>query len=265
MTAPALSVSTPFGRYYYNPARQTQVPSITNIKGKKSIDSLKYWAAKEAARYAADNIEKLYGLTPDEVFRLVKSAPFSNDSPRAESSAIGDLVHDWIDRYIKNDAPSADEVGAAAPTARHMWRQFSNFVQHYKPDWQDSEFTVWSERFEYAGTADWSARINGALVLGDTKTGKAIYPDYAMQLAALAKADYILEPDGSQRPLPKFERFGLLHVRPTFTRLVPVDLIDECFKQFLALKIVFDFDVQFSDAVLLPAPKLEAPRLKDAA
>jgi len=264
MTAPALSINTPFGRYYYNPAKRTQVPSITNIKGKKAIDGLKYWAANEAARYASENVGKLYGLTPDEIYRLVKTAPFARDSSKSSASAVGDLVHDWIDRYIKDDMPDEDEVAAAVPQARQMWRQFLFFTEHYKPDWVDSEFTVWSDEFEYAGTADWSARIGGTLVLADTKTGKNLYPDYGMQLAALAKADYILEADGSTRELPKFERFALLHVRPTFSRLAPVAYVDELFKQFLALKVVFDFDVAHADGVLQPAPKLQAPALKAA-
>lgn len=259
MTAPALSVSTPFGRYYVDPSRRSQVPSITNIKSKKGIDALKHWAANQAAEYAADNKDKLYGLTRDEVYTLVKQAPFSRTSSKAEASAIGDLVHGWIDHYIKNGtAPAQEEIQAASATASRMWRQFLAFEQYYKPQWLDSEFTVWSDKYGYAGTADWAALINSRLTLGDTKTGKSLYTDMGMQLAALASADYILEPDGTKRPLPAFERFGLLHVRPTFSRLVPVDNIKECFRQFLALKVVFDFDVNYGDKVLMQAPKIQA-------
>ena len=37
----------------------------------------------------------------------------------------------------------------------------------------------------YAGTADFVARIDGTLTLGDFKTSKAIYDEAALQLAAL--------------------------------------------------------------------------------
>lgn len=259
MTSPKLSLETPNGRYYYDPARRgVQVPSITNIKDKKNIPGLKFWAARQAAQYAADNLTRLAALTPGEIYQLVKGAPFSKDSDRAKATATGDLVHSWIDNSIKGNPPTDEEVHAASITARHMWQQFLFFQKRYNPQWVCSEFTVWSERYGYAGTGDWGAWISKALVLGDTKTGNKLYPDMGMQLAALKNADYILMPDGTQQAMPPFSRCALLHVRPTFTRLVPVDHVDECFRAFLALKVVFDIDVQCGNQILVAAPKIQA-------
>lgn len=262
MTDPVLSVSTANGRYYVHPGLRDMVPSITNITGKKDKPGLKYWAAREAATYAADNLEKLGGLDRDEVIQLVKMAPFARteNSP----STIGDTVHNWIDLYIKGEVVSADEQAAAPRQARDMWRQFRGFVDRYKPLFTMSEFTVWSDQHGYAGTADWAANIGGQLVLGDTKTGKSIYPDVGMQLAALAHADYILGADGSQTDLPKFDAYAVLHLRPMFARLIPVQNIDWCFTEFLGLKEVFDFDVSHADQILGYAPKIET-RISDAA
>lgn len=257
MTDPALSITTQNGRYYVHPGRRTEAPSITNITGKKEKPGLKYWAAREAATYAAENLGKLQSLTRDEVVQLVKMAPFR----RTESSpsAIGDIVHNWIDAHIKGVPAdvTAAEVATAPKTARDMWRQFTGFVERYQPEFRMSEFTVWSDTYGYAGTADWCADLSGTLVLADTKTGKQVYPDTGMQLAALAKADYILDPDGTERPLPSFDRFAVLHLRPTYARLIPVTKIDECFEQFLGLKRVFDFDVAHADTVMGYSPKIE--------
>jgi hypothetical protein len=141
-----------------------------------------------------------------------------------------------------------------------MWRQIvgpKGFVETYKPSWSLSEFTVWSDAHNYAGTADLAAYIGNALVLIDHKTGKNAYPDTALQLAALANADFILSPDGTEMPLPKFDRCGILHIRPRSCRLIPVDHIEEAFSAFLGLKACFDWQVAYQDETLKYAPKLE--------
>lgn len=265
MTAPVLSTQTEHGRFYVHPAKQTQVPSITNIKGMKDIPGLKYWAAKECANYAADNVVKLSGLDRDEIYQLVRGAPFSRSAAREKSSQIGDIVHDWIDATIKGEPPAdlmhyTDRNGYTLDTpmqARQMWRQFGGFIERYQPRWVASEFSVWSDKHGYAGTADWAAYIGNALVLGDHKTGANAYPDTAMQLAALANADFIIEPDGTEKPLPEFERYAILHLRPRFCRLIPVQHIDEWFKAFLGLKVVFDTVIHFEETTLAYAPKIE--------
>ena len=255
MTAPVLSVPTANGRYYQDPnGMKGMVPSVTNILDMMNKPGLKYWAAKECATYASQNREKLATLTEDEAWQLVRGAPFArhDDSP----SAIGDIVHGWIERRIKGDSPTHDEVMASHQTVKWMWNSFLKFEDHYKPQFTDTEFTVWSDRYGYAGTADLAMRINGLNVLTDTKTGKNIYPDTAMQLAALANADVILSADGTVKPVPKFDRFAILHIRPRSASLVPVENIDEAFKVFLALKIAFDWKVNFADRTLGFAPKV---------
>jgi|SRR5215469_3098171 len=252
MTKPTLSTSTPFGRFYAHPKRQTQVPSITNIKDVKNIPGLKVWAARRAAEYAADNLDKLAGLDRDERVQLIRQAPFTSRSD--DASNVGDIVHEWIDAFIKGEHRGAADLPR---TAQGMIRAFQKFNETYTPEWVMSEFTVWSETHQYAGTADWAARIHGWLVLGDTKTGNRVYPDTRYQLAALANADFILEDDGTELDLPRFERFAILHLRPTYYELIPVINIAEAFESFLALKTVFYDDMAHAANSLMWAPKVE--------
>ena len=234
----------------------------------KNIPALKYWAAKECAGYAADNIGRLAQLDREEIFQLVKGSPFTQRGKRNQSSLIGDIVHGWIDSLIKTGQEidsgiytDKDGKQQRAPVqAMQMWRQFTGetgFLDRYKPRWVASEFTVWSDTYGYAGTADWAAYIGDSLVLGDNKTGNQVYPDVAMQLAALARADYILEVDGTEKPLPKFDKYAVLHLRPMFSRLIPVESTDEWFKAFLGLKACFDAVIGYEDQTLGYAPKLE--------
>ena len=268
MTDPKLAQNTSKGRFYTHPGNMRQVPSITNIKGMKSIDGLKFWAARECGNYAADNRAKLATLDRDEVFQLVRNAPFAPKSKKNQSSLNGDVVHGWFDGYVKGETIDGvtyvDKDGRtqqAPAQSRQMWTQVigrGGFIERYNPRFVESEFTVWSNAHGYAGTGDLAAWIGNALVLIDHKTGNAVYPDVAMQLAALANADCILEPDGEERPIPEFTRFAVLHLRPRGYRLIPVGGIAEAFAAFLGLKAVFDWVVNNEETTLLYAPKIEA-------
>ena len=265
MTAPALAQATPWGRYYGRPGKAAglMVPSITNIKSMKAIKGLPNWAARECAEYAADNLERLEHLDRDERVQLIKGAPWreKEDSP----AHIGDIVHEWIDTLAKGGKVDPEvyhdfhtgELMKAPRQAKQMWRQFGGFLNKHNPRWVKTEFTVWSDTYGYAGTADWSAYIGPWLVLGDNKTGKGVYADTAMQLGALAHADVILDTEGHEEPVPKFDRYAILHLRPRSATLVPVEHIDEWFEAFLGLKKVFDTVVNFEDKTLMYAPKIE--------
>ena len=259
MTAPILAIPTANGRYYQHPSNPIAVPSITNIIDQKNKPGLKYWAAKMCATYAGEAREKLAGLTKDEVFQLVKNAPFAqkDDSP----SAIGDIVHSWIDEFVKatlnaSQVYTPPNLETAPWQAKHMWNQFLTFTGRYNPTFIDSEFTVWSNAVGYAGTADLIFKIGDVTVLADTKTGERTYPETAMQLAALANADFILTPEGEEKPMYKADRYAILHVRPRSFALIPVEKIDEAWTCFRALRAVFEWHVSHADSTLGYAPRI---------
>jgi hypothetical protein len=267
MTAPKLAHDTPFGRYYTHPTRGRAVPSITNIKDMKNVPALVGWAAKVTAEYAGKNREKLATLSEDEAISLCKNSRFAPD-PESPSH-IGDIVHGWVDARIKGDDVDPEwyldeRTGDLCPApkgAQNMWRQFLGLEAKYRPDWTLSEFTVWSEQYGYAGTADAAANMTTAdgkryLTLIDHKTGKNAYPEMAMQLGAIANADFILEPDGTEKNLPHFDKFAILHIRPMGASLIPVAHTDKWFKAFLGLKDCFDCVVEYQDTTLLYAPHI---------
>lgn len=244
MTAPELARPTEHGRFYFHPGSQASVPSITNIIGMKSKPLFRA-GLKKAARYASANRGALAGLTEDEVFKLVSNPPDEENGP----SAIGDLVHKWIEEFIVSggQGPPRGDVEAAPNTARWMFERFiSDFHTPRQPRYTDAEFTVWSNKYGYAGTADFSAMLWGHHTLVDTKTGKATYPEVAMQLAAIAHADVVLAPDGTESRVPEYTRFGVLHVRPRSAKLHPVFNIEEAFQAFLGLKAVFDWNINYA-------------------
>jgi hypothetical protein len=227
------------GRVYEHPVTKMVVPSITATKDMVDKPALKHAAAWGCARFVSENLSMLDDLDDDKQRRrLIHDAPFNEWSAKAR---IGDLVHEAIDVYIKTggDIQAATLMNADWPiTAKHMWESFLRFVNEYNPEWIDAEFTVWSNTWGFAGTMDWAAKIRGWFVLGDTKTGESVWPETGLQLAAGANADFILRADGTEVPLPRFDRCAVLHVRPRSASLVPMEKIPECWEAFKAARVL---------------------------
>lgn len=252
MTAPKFAEDTQNGRYYFKPGRSDGgVPSVTNIKRRQNKPAINSFMVRKAAEYAVDSRERLAALTRSEQITLITKSQYE----KTDASLHGDLIHDLIDRFVKGDAATHEEVQEQPQTVRWMWDSFLKFNSHYKPEYTGSEFTVWSHEHSYAGTADLSFTLGGYHVLCDTKSGKRPYPDTAMQLAALAHADTIITEDG-EKPNPHYDRYAILSVRPRGVRLVPVFKIEEAWECFLALKVVFDWELNCEDSTLGDAPKV---------
>lgn len=272
MTAPKMSFPTDNGRYYGHPTQQASVPSITNIKKQENQPAINASNLRKMAEYAVENRERLAALTPAEQVQIIKGSQYAKNP----ASRIGDIVHAWVDGFIKtgkhpkDDEPltlyegtASEEVvtyDAAPITARRMYRQFEGWRDKHKPTFTASEFTVWSYKYGYAGTADFSAVISNWLVLVDTKTGAGVYPDVAKQLAPLCFADVMITVQGDETELPKYDRAAVLHLRPTYSEFPMIDseALESAFKAFLGLKANFDHNVSFADRVLVRAPRIQA-------
>ncbi len=102
---------------------------------------------------------------------------------------------------------------------------------------------VCSERYEYGGTADAFAEIEDEIWLLDYKSGAGVYPETALQLAGLARAQFIgRSGDPTQYPVPPATRFGVLHIRPEGARLLPVVVDRATVAAFLDARRLFGWD-----------------------
>lgn len=256
VTAPTRSYQTEFGRFYAHPKLQLDElqrrsavfapneatpyspnPSITNIIGMLDKAFLPRFFAKLVAEYAVDNLDSIryqydkFGR--DVAVGALKSVP-NRPSPAA---AIGDEVHAAIDAHVA--LRPVEEL--STQTARAMYAQFLHFAQETEIEFLRSEFTVWSYEHGYAGTGDLLAKTPEGIWVIDTKTGNQVYPEVAMQTAAIANADVILNEDGTESPMLASDFLGVLHVRPRSVKLWRLDRESEAFESFLACKRLFDW------------------------
>lgn len=247
MTNPKLARSTSTGRVYTHPLTGETVPSVTTVIGVLNKPALVPWAAKMAAEYADKQWAVLSELSSVERIDLIKRA----HSRRSGSAAdLGTAVHDAVDAWC-TDRPMPSWAEGVAP----FMDQFVDFLEQRKPTFLRNEITVWNRTEGYAGTFDWIADINGKTTLGDTKTGSGVYGEVALQLTALARAEFILHPDGTEEPLPAIDLMGVLHLRPKSWALVPVECSDASWDAFRAAITLRRWKLETEPNVLGPRLK----------
>ena len=192
MTTPLLSEQVRGkGRMYRSPADGELVPSITNVIGVLDKPALPRWAAKMVAETAYRMRHALPEMEEAEAVDMLKGSPWSKSKRAADR---GTDIHAYLEARLWGRDPDplseeASEYVAAAEAWLHTWQ----------PEPLLTETTVFG--VGYAGTGDLWARIGGVETIVDFKTGKALYDDSALQVAALWGASEAVV-DGELRLAP---------------------------------------------------------------
>ncbi|TMZ49317.1 hypothetical protein EMG21_31800, partial [Klebsiella pneumoniae] len=153
---------------------------------------------------------------------------------------IGSDAHDVFERLIRGEY-----VEPLRPDIDPYRNQFEEFLRAVNPELVRAEDVAWSDQHEYAGSFDallhiWVAEdADGKpcvtpdrsgeklLVIADWKTSKSTYPDVALQMAAYAHVDRIIDPEGVSTPMPSVDAGMVLHITPEQWALKPVRIDDE--------------------------------------
>jgi len=176
VTTPALAQNVRGkGRHYQNPADGSLVPSVTNVIGMMDKPALPRWSAKMVAERAALMKHSLAKMEDGDIVDTLKAVPWQRSNRAADR---GTSIHEYLEARLNDWEPEplsedAEPYRAAA----------DDFMLHADIQVVETEITMFHPL--YAGTADFVARIDGTLTLGDFKTSKAIYDEAALQLAAL--------------------------------------------------------------------------------
>jgi hypothetical protein len=251
-----------FGADYFDPSDPLSPnPSVTNVIGVMDKAFLPPYYAKLVAEHAVANLDEIrYQVErfgPQVAIGALKAVP---NRPNG-AAAIGDEVHAAIDAYVKG-AGGTPEFSTS--TASSMYAQWLHFASAHSPGITRSEFTVWSYEHGYAGTGDLMWESEGGLWLVDTKTGSGVHPEVALQTAALARADVILSPDGTEEPMPAVDVLGVIHVRPRSVKLYRIRHGEQAFDAFLACKRIFDFRRFYAGQVIPALPDVKTEKPKEA-
>lgn len=226
MTSPALAVELPDGsRQYRHPLTYETVPSVTTILKMIAKTRLPDWSARLAATHAVENWEAMGHLSDLE---KIEESRWAHERYSQERRDIGNLVHEAVDCWnAGRPCDSPPEIGG-------YLNSYVKFLTKYQPEVLESEVTLWSRAYGYAGTADGIFRIGGKTVLFDVKTGKRVYEEAALQVSALAACDFIIREDGTEEEIPQVDGLAVIHVRPRSWHLITIQHRETNLTAFLA-------------------------------
>ena len=248
------SKNTDIGRVYeWNGDEFVSV--TTAIKNGIAKPGLVNWAAKQVANIAVRDADTVHADSAEDHIRNIISA---FEGIRGAASETGNIVHGLCDRLAKGEEVNDDEIDEASKPFIVAYRQF---LADWSPKYIESEAFVASKKYGYAGTLDAIIEIDGKAYLMDIKTGKSIYPEVGLQLAAYARADFIGSRGGSENKLPDIHptRGLVLHLRPNKYALYPVRMDDEVFDAFLAALDVHNYETHLKHYIVGPKMVKEEP------
>ena len=235
----------PSGRFYTIDG--LMLPSVTHVLQVLGKPALINWAANQERAACLEAAADLYG-------DLSKTPPMSRTTFLStlegrigkqkahkrqldKAGEIGSQVHGLIEWNIRQQL--GQKVGPEPKVEDNAQWAFMAFQ-----DWANSvqlepiyiEQTVFSRKHHYAGTMDLLARVNGAVMLVDFKTGKAIYAEAHLQNVAyqmaLAEMGHAVAEGGVIVRLPKVQ------TDPAF-EVAEVPVAADLFPVFLALTEVW--------------------------
>lgn len=200
------------------------------------------WAGNTTAEYAVDHWDELAEMLPSARLAVLKAARFKS---RDEAALRGQDVHKQL-----QDLALLGEVDVPEPIEGFV-DAYLEFVRDWQPQELLAEAVVGNRPFGYMGTLDVVARlVDGLVWLLDFKTGKGVYAESALQLAAYRRAEFYLDADWREQPMPRVDACGVVHVRADGYDLYPVEAGDEAFRLFLQAQSIARFRAEAESTVI---------------
>lgn len=261
MTAPRNAGSSGGKRFYDLPTTGERFWSVTTIiGGGLPKPALLPWGIKSVAETAVAKRRTLVAMTGecetdgkctpdnwcsscDAAVRWLKSSPYQQ---RDKAADLGTKIHEAAEAY-KLGKPMPPWPESIAP---HM-AQYEHWLLAFAPTFEQTEASVFSRAQRYAGTLDAIVTLSdGRKLLIDYKTGKAVYPEVGLQLAAYRYAEFIALPDGTESPVPEVDGCAVLHLGPSSWQFIDVRADREVFDAFLYARETFRFMEETSKTVI---------------
>lgn len=121
----------------------------------------------------------------------LKDVGHNSDIIAQKAAFEGTQVHNAAEAFIRGEEITwLDEYGNTK-FSLDVWKmilKFTDFWNKYKPELVSTEYHLFSDAHEYAGTADLVVMLNGKRWLLDIKTSNSLHTSYDLQLAAYAMA-----------------------------------------------------------------------------
>lgn len=215
------------------------MPGVTGIlNAGKPKPALVNWAATAAATAAVDRWDELAALPVSERLTILRNAP---NASRDRAALRGQEIHHLAWQLVTGEEVTVPDEHLGPVQAAARWLD----SHHVEPILRETP--VFNVTHWWAGTLDLVGRIDGCVWLLDWKTGKGIYDDTALQLAAYAHAEHYLE-GKDVRPWTPPDRCGAIHLTSDAAELRPVDAGEATYLAFRYMAQVAAWGDRVSEA-----------------
>ena len=229
-------------------------PGVTTILSKGlPKPALMPWAAKEAALCAVHERHLWADMPEQSAIDWIKGAHRRN---RDAAANRGTQVH-----HLAEQLRDGAEVDVPAELAGHV-DAYLAFLEEWRPEPIQVERVVGNRRHHYMGTFDSIERLpDGRLALLDIKTNRSgPFGEVALQLAAYRFAEFLLDDDGNEQPMPEVDWCGVIWVTDTGYEVYEYRCDEATFRTFLYVQQCARFmdEADTFKSEPLPAPEMEA-------
>lgn len=161
-------------------------PALIQWAANMAVDHTKSWIETYPNPIKSDNIAEIF-LPKSELLQTLEDARTAHTSKKEAAADVGKIAHAEVEKWIKSGAHYADFKHEDKKVEK-MVKKFMKWAIENSVKFIDSEVSVYSGMFWYAGTFDFTCEINGKLYIGDFKTSSGIYYPYILQCAAYETA-----------------------------------------------------------------------------
>lgn len=198
-------------RYKLDGLPVTGVTTILN--GGIPKPALIYWAGKTVAEYVEANPAEIESLRNRQDVDFVRELSGIPAKIRDDAGVTGTAVHDLA------------ETLATTGTVDDVPEELAGYVEGYADFLDRFQFTPTLMERPCASRQDWfagkfdmigtSPLLNGgAPVMIDIKTSKYVYGETGLQTAAYSLAEFYIDEDGNEHPMPEIVATYVAHVTP---------------------------------------------------
>lgn len=260
----------------------------TIIKGALPSRALQEWGMREVASYAVANYRQLYAMlngsfritrdddgrtlmTIEDQDAVAAAIEWLRESPyreRERKADIGSAVHEQAEAHVlgKPMPPIPEKIAGYVDSYRAFLADWAPDYIEFEAEGETlwlAEASVFNRSEAYGGTLDAIMDLPAPYgrCLVDYKTGKGVYHETALQLAAYRHAEFIGLPGGIEWPMPNVDGCAVLHLTQSGYELLPVIADETIFRHFLWARENFRWIEETSKGVIgapLRAPKREA-------
>lgn len=139
------------------------------------------------------SVSSILNFFPKNAFfhSWLKDVGHNSDIIAQKAAWEGTQVHDAAEKLMLGEEITWLKEDGTVLYSLEVWKlilKFAEFWNKIKPELVATEYHLFSDEYEYAGTTDIICRIDGKLWLLDIKTSNSIHTSHSLQLAAYAKA-----------------------------------------------------------------------------